>query len=160
MHRTVTGDKNWIYFKNPKRKESWVDPDAPSTSTARPNRFVIKTILCVWWDQSGVMYYELLKPLETINTKRYQQQLTNLNCSLFEKKPEYQKKQYKIIFLHDSVRLHTTKSARVTWKTLSWKVLLHATHSPDSTSSDYHLLASMHHALAAQRFDSYEDVKK
>jgi len=30
-----TGDEKWIFFENPKRKKSWVDPDAPSTSTAR-----------------------------------------------------------------------------------------------------------------------------
>ena len=33
---------------------------------------------CVWWDQKGVIYYELLKPRETINTNRYQQQMVDL----------------------------------------------------------------------------------
>jgi len=32
--------------------------------------------------------------------------------------------------------------------------------TPDLAPSDYHLFASMGHALAEQRFDSYEDVKK
>jgi len=73
------------FFENPKRKKSWVDPGAPSTSTARPNRFGRKTMLCVWWNQKGVVYYELLKPGETVNTKRYQQQLIDLNHSLFKK---------------------------------------------------------------------------
>jgi len=49
-------------------------------------------MLCVWWDQKGVVYYELLKPGETVNTKHYQQQLIDLNNSLL-KKPEYQKRQ-------------------------------------------------------------------
>jgi len=26
----VTGDKKWIYFDNPKRKKSWMDPGQPS----------------------------------------------------------------------------------------------------------------------------------
>jgi len=43
-------------------------PGAPSTSTAKPNRFGRKTMLCVWWDQKGVVYYELLKPGEKVNT--------------------------------------------------------------------------------------------
>ena len=30
-------------------------------SSARPNRFGKKTMLCVWWDQKGVMYYIYLK---------------------------------------------------------------------------------------------------
>ena len=28
------------------------------------------------WDQKGVIYYELLKPGETVNTNRYQQQIS------------------------------------------------------------------------------------
>jgi len=43
---------------------------------------------------------------------------------------------------------------------LSWEVLPYATYSPDLVPSDYHLFASMGHALAEQRFGSYEDVKK
>ncbi|KAK1328696.1 hypothetical protein QTO34_012271 [Cnephaeus nilssonii] len=27
LHRIVTGDEKWIYFENPKRTKSWVDPD-------------------------------------------------------------------------------------------------------------------------------------
>ena len=34
----------------------------------------------------GEVYYKLLKPGETVNTKRYQQQLTDLNHSSLEKK--------------------------------------------------------------------------
>jgi len=73
LYRIVTGDEKWIFFENPKRKKSWVDPGAPSTSTARPNRFDKKTMLCVWWDQEGVIYYELLKSGETVNAHRYHQ---------------------------------------------------------------------------------------
>ena len=69
LHRIVTGDEKWIYFQNPKRKKSWVDPAQPSTSS-RPNCFGRKTMLCVWWDQKGVIYYELLKPDETVNAHR------------------------------------------------------------------------------------------
>ena len=42
-----------IYFQNPKRKKSWIDPAQPSTSFSRPNRFGRKTVLCVWWDQES-----------------------------------------------------------------------------------------------------------
>ena len=45
-------------------------------------------MFCVWWYHRGVVCYELLKPGKTVNIKRYQQQLTDLNRSLFEKRPE------------------------------------------------------------------------
>jgi len=52
------------------------------------------------------------------------------------------------------------KPVRNTLEALSWKVLPHAAYSPDLAPSDYHLFASMGHALAEQHFGSYEDVKK
>jgi len=82
--------KKWIYFENFKRKRSWITPG--ESSTARPNRYERKTMLCVWWDQKGVIYYELLKPGKTINIERYQQQMINLNQALCEKPTEISKK--------------------------------------------------------------------
>ena len=84
---------NWLLSNFFQRKI--VDSGAPSTSTARPNRFGRKTILCVWWDQRDMVYCELLKPGETVNTKRDQQQLADLNHSPLEERPEYRKGQHK-----------------------------------------------------------------
>ena len=67
LHRIVTGDEKWIYFENPKRKRSWVTPGELSTSIARPNRYGQKTMLCIWWDEKGVIYYELLAKLLILN---------------------------------------------------------------------------------------------
>ena len=75
LHRIVTGDEKWIYFYNPKRKRSWVSPGQPATSTAKPNIHGKKVLLCVWWDQRGILYYELLQPGETVTADRYQNQL-------------------------------------------------------------------------------------
>ena len=77
FHRIVTDDEKWIYFENPKRKRSWVISGKSSISTARSNHYGRKTMFCVWWDQKDVIYYELLKPGETVNTERYQQQMIN-----------------------------------------------------------------------------------
>ena len=38
-------------------------------------------------DQKGVIYYELLKPGETVNTERYRQQMIVLNQAVREKRP-------------------------------------------------------------------------
>ena len=43
---------------------------------------------------------------------------------------------------------------------LGWEVLPRSAYSPELVPSDYHLFASMSHALAEQLFGSYEDVKK
>jgi len=105
--RIETGDEKWIYFQNPKRKKSWIDPAQPSIASLRPNRFGRKTMLCVWWDQEGVIYYELLKPGETVNAHHYHQQLIKLYRALREKRPHYRKRHNKLIFLHDNASSST-----------------------------------------------------
>ena len=97
---------------------------------------------CVWWDQKGVIYYELLKAGETVNTNRYQQQMVDLNRALQEKRPDFRRRQHKVIFLHDNAPSNTAKRAKETIETFSWEILVHATYSPDLAPSDYHLFAS------------------
>ena len=157
LHRIVTGDEKWIYFDNPKRKKSWCEP---STSTPKRNIHGFKVMLCIWWDQKGIVYYELLKPGETITAIRYQQQLINLNQVLKEKRAEYAKRHDKVIFQHDNARPHVAKCVKETLKDLRWHVLAHPPYSPDIAPTDYHLLRSMQHSLAEQHFNCFEDVKK
>ena len=71
LHQIVTGDKNWIHYDNPKRKKSYVKPGQPAESRAKPNIHGAKIMLCIWLDQKGVLYYELLKPAKAINGERY-----------------------------------------------------------------------------------------
>ena len=86
--------------------------------------------------------------------------MMDLNQALLEKRPEYQKRQHKVILYHDNATLHTVKPVKETIKAFSWQILSHAAYSPDLAPSDYYLFASMGHALAEQRFTSYENVRK
>ena len=108
----------------------------------------------------NVIYYELLKPGETVNTERYRQQMIDLNQALREKRPEYQKRQQKVILLHDNAPSHTAKPVKETIEAFSWEILSHTAYSPDLAPSDYYLFASMGHALSDQHFTSYENVRK
>ena len=71
LHRIVTGDEKWVQYDNPKRRRSWGMPGNASMSTARPNIHGTKVMLCIWCDQLGVVYYELMKPSETVTGDRY-----------------------------------------------------------------------------------------
>jgi len=71
-----------------------------------------------------------------------------LNRSLLKKRSKYQKRQHKVIFLHDNAPSHTAKPVRDTLEALNWEILPHAAYSPDLAPSDYHLFALMGHALA------------
>ena len=63
--------KNGSITTTPSTKKSYVKPGKPAKSTAKPNIHGAKVMLCIWWDQKSVLYYELLKPGETINEERY-----------------------------------------------------------------------------------------
>ena len=117
-------------------------------------------MLCVWWDQCGVVYFELSKPGETVNTDRYRQQIINLNHALIEKRPEWAWKHGKVILQHDNASSHTAKVVKNTLKALNWEILSHPPYSSDFAPSDYHLFASMGHSLAEQRFANLEEVEK
>ncbi|UYV68994.1 SETMAR [Cordylochernes scorpioides] len=159
LHRIVTGDKKWIHYDNPKRRKSWVKPGHASTSTAKPNIHGKKLMLCIWWDQLGVIYYELLQPNETITGERYQQQLMRLSRALKIKRPLYAKRHDKVIYQHDNARPHVAKVVKETLEALQWDVLPHPLYSPDIALSDYHMFRSMTHGLAEQHFTSYEEAK-
>lgn len=159
LHRIVTGDEKWIHYDNPKKRKSWVKPGEPSTSTAKPNIHGKKLMLCIWWDQLGVVYYELLKPSETITGALYRTQLMRLSRALKEKRAHYYSRHDKIILLHDNARPHVAAPVKIYMETLNWEVLPHPPYSPDLAPSDYHLFRSMAHGLSEQRFTSYEDTK-
>ncbi|UYV63935.1 hypothetical protein LAZ67_2006056 [Cordylochernes scorpioides] len=159
LHRIVTGDEKWIHYDNPKRRKSSVKPGHASTSTAKPNIHGKKLMLCIWWDQLGVIYYELLQPNEAITGERYQQQLMRLSRALKIKRPLYAKIHDKVIYQHDNARPHVAKVVKETLEALQWDVLPHPLYSPDIAPSDYHMFRSMTHGLAEQHFTSYEEAR-
>lgn len=62
---------SWIKTKerwstlSPKRKKSHEMYRFPAKSTTMPNIHSPKEMHCIWWDQKGVLYCELLKLSET-----------------------------------------------------------------------------------------------
>jgi Transposase. len=115
-------------------------------------------MLCVWWDQSSIVYYKLLEHGKTVNAERYHQQMINLNHALIEKRPEWAKRHGKVILLHDIAPSHTSKLANDTLKSLGCDTLSPPLYFFDLAASDYHLFSSMGYALAEQHFSNFEEV--
>ncbi|UYV71828.1 SETMAR [Cordylochernes scorpioides] len=147
LHRIVTSDEKSIHFSNPMRQKS-------------PNRLGKKAMLCVWWDQTGVVYFKLLKPGETVNTSRYEQQMHSLREVLNAKRPELREKHNKLILQHDNAPAHNATVVKNTIKDLGWELLPHPPYSPDLAPSDYHLFTSLGHALKNQEFSNSDILRK
>lgn len=98
-----------------------------------------KVMLCIWWDQKGVVYYELLQPGDSITGDRYKLQLIRLSRALREKRPKYEQRHDKVILLHDNARLHVAKVVKKYLETLKWDILPHPPYSLDIAPSDYWL---------------------
>ena len=85
-HRIVTGDQKWVHYDNTKRKKSWGLPGHASSLTARLNIYDAKIMLCILWDQLGMVYYELFAETEwNHHWGRYGTQLMHLSWALEEK---------------------------------------------------------------------------
>jgi len=121
LHRIITGDEKWIHYDNLKKRKSWGPPGY--ASTAKPNIHEKKLMLCIWWDQLDIVYYELLKPNKTITGALYRTQLMRLSRALKEKRAHYYSRHDKIILLHDNARPHVAAPVKTYLETLKWEVL-------------------------------------
>ncbi len=117
-------------------------------------------MLCVFWDMKGIIFYELLKPSETINAERYRQQLRSLSVAIEKNRPFRGHGKRKIILLHDNARPHVAILTQQTIMELGWEVLPHPAYSPDLAPSDYHLFRSMEHALRGKNFKNNSQIRK
>ncbi|CAD7015191.1 unnamed protein product [Ceratitis capitata] len=119
-----------------------------------------KTNMVVEEKKSSKIYYELLKPDETITGDRYRTQLMRFSRALKEKRPQYQERHDKVILQHDNARPHVVKMVKKYLETLKWEVLPHPPYSPDVALSEFHLFRSMAHGLADQHSQSFDELEK
>jgi len=84
-----------------------------------------KTHLCIWWDQLGIVYYELLKPNETITGLSTEHNWWDW-AEHSRKNAHYYSRHDKIILLHDNARPHVAAPVKTYYyylETLKWEVL-------------------------------------
>ena len=94
------------------------DRGEPSTSTPKPDIHGKKIMLCIQWDQAGMVQYELLQPGQTVNDERCKAQLLNFNRALKDKSPQYGQKHDKVILVQENARPRVAKQVKETWEAL------------------------------------------
>jgi len=111
-------------------------------------------MLCIRWDQKGLVYYELLKSGDSITGDQYRLQLIRLSRALREKRLEYEQKHDKVI-LHDNARPHVLKSLKNIWKRSNG--MNFTPYSPDIAPSDGLLVVPKD--AASHRFTSFAEIE-
>jgi len=151
----VTEGEKWIFYNNPKKKKYYAKPGQSSTSISRPNIHGSK-MLCTWWDQKGLVYYELLKPSGFYYGRSVSATIDPFEPCIARKTAGVRAKAYdKVILLHDNARPHVAKVVKKYLKTLKWDVLPYL-YSPDTAPSDYWLLQQ---DATSHRFTSFAEIE-
>ena len=115
-------------------------------------------MLCVWWNFSGIIHFELVPDGHTINAELYSTQLERVHTILYERFPELVNRK-RVLFQQDNAKPHTAARTQQKIEELEWELLPHPGYSPDVATSDYHLFRSMEHFLRGRCFSKIEDVE-
>jgi histone-lysine N-methyltransferase SETMAR len=116
-------------------------------------------LLCVWWNYEGLIYYELVPDVRTINAEIYSQQLEKMYTLLLEKYPALVNRK-RVLLQQDKARPHTAKKTLQKIEELEGIELIpHPAFSPDLEPSDYYLFRSMDQFLRGKKFEILADVK-
>lgn len=158
LSQIVTSDEKWIVYDNVKRKKQWLSKTAVPVPTPKPGLTLRKVLLCVWWDIRGIIYYELLKPGDTVTAAVYCEQLERMNEKLKVKRPDLVNRKG-VILLHDNARPHKAVVTREKIAHLNFEVLNHPPYSPDLAPSDFYLFRSLEHTLRGKKFNNVKEVE-
>lgn len=77
--RTVIVDEKEVHNDSLRRKKSRGYHSLASTSMFKPITHGPKSMVCIWWEQLDNMYYQLLKPGQTVTGEQYRTQIMCLS---------------------------------------------------------------------------------
>ena len=85
-------------------------------------------MLCFWWYQQGVLYYELPNLDENINGEHLGQQLIKFKRAIAKKRPAFATIREAIIFFLNNARLSVARPVKNNLEISGWEVLSHPSY--------------------------------
>lgn len=156
LDNLITGDEKWVVYANIRRKRQWLPPRQKAKPTPKAGLHPEKRMISVWWNVTGVVYWELLPEKTTITATRYCAQIQRMAAELNKKNPQHGQ----MYFQHDNARPHVANLVKAKLERLGWKLLPHPPYSPDLAPSDYHLFLSLSNDLAGKKFKNETELKQ
>jgi histone-lysine N-methyltransferase SETMAR len=160
LDRIITCDEKWILHDNTKagNGSSWVDEGQSGAYRPRLGRHVKKIMVTVWWTSKGIIHSSFLKPGETMNAKKYVEELRMMHAKLCFKQPALVSRGGPIL-LHDNAKPHTAEITKQAIKELGYEVLAHPPYSPDLSPTDYHLFFYLELFFRKKKYTTDRQVK-
>lgn len=152
----VTSDEKWVLYDTPSHKRAWLQHGEIPRPAVKPSQHPRKVMLCCWWNSRGAIYWELMKPGQTITKEVYIRQLEEVRKALENQGVD----QTKILYIQDNARPHIAKDTLIKIASNGWKLIKHAPYSPDLALSDYHLFRVMSACLRKESFKNSDEVEK
>ena len=87
-------------------------------------------MVTVWWSAANLIHYSFLNLAKTISSKKYAQQIDEMQWKLQGLKSALVNRMVPIL-LHDNARLHTAQLTLQKLNELGYKILPHPPYSPD-----------------------------
>ena len=116
-----------------------------------------KRLLCIWYDSFGVLYYELLRPGETVNSTRYAGQVQKV-YNACNQRPANQR--HPVVFLHDNATSHTSHVVRNLIEEFGWEILKHPPNSPDLNPVDFSFNRGLHTFLKSTHSNNAAELQQ
>jgi hypothetical protein len=115
-------------------------------------------MLVCFFDHKGVVHYEFIAQVQTVNQLCYLEVLTRLRESVRRKRPGLWTDNW--ILYHDNAPAHDALKVREFLAKNSITKMDHSPCSPDLASCDFLLFPKLKNSLKGQRFADLSDIKR
>ena len=123
------------------QSNQWTEREKSAPKNAKIVPSAGKVTALLFWDARETIFIDYLQKGKTINAKCYANLLQRLSDEMKKKRLHLAKK--KVLFHQDNAPVHTYVIAMAKINALKFKLLPHASYSPDIAPSDYFIFPNL-----------------
>ena len=161
LKKVITGDESWVYGYDPETKQQYSQrkrPDEPRPKKARQSRSHVKSMLIIFFDCEGVVYYEFAPRGQTIDKEYYVEVLKRLRDAVRRKRP-LSGSSGDWLLHDDNAPSHSSNLVQQFLAKHKIVQLRQPPYSPDIAPCDFWMFPKLKMALKGKWFDDIETIQ-
>ena len=115
-------------------------------------------MVTVWWSAANLIHYSFLNLAKTVSSKKYAQQIDEMQWKLQSLKPALVNRVGPIL-LHDNARSHIAQLTLQKLNEWGYKILPHPPYSPDLLLSSYYFFKHLDTFLKGKHFHNQQGAE-